>query len=265
MAPFVDRQRKARQGYRTPSFLGQKAASSKAGQHFHEMMSRQGRMTQPGYESTPVEIADLKSMRREWNRNLKSTPTGIMASGVDLGADPFGAQDLYHDMSAQLAYDTPAAYNEMYPLNLGRISKGIEKAVGSTMPFKFLKGVFGDREPIVPQNVLEMRKRFPGINELVPSGGLAELVPEHMRQKELLDLNETIEGGEGIFGGTGRSALEEIDVKKYIPPISDKVLAEWFVEWKPEMNLTAEMTERLIRDLEPSAKQYLIEKYKESQ
>ena len=116
-----------------------------------------------------------------------------------------------------------------------------------------------------------VRERFPiinetpEINELVPPSGLANLVPEHIRQKAVFDMNEAVEGGEGIFGGTGQSLLEEPDLEKYIPPISDRVLAEWFVTTKPEMNLTVEGTEELIRDLKPGPKQFLIETYKESQ
>ena len=49
-------------GYRTPSFDEQKAASSRAGQVFHEMASRQGRMTQEGRSPSSDEINTLKSL-----------------------------------------------------------------------------------------------------------------------------------------------------------------------------------------------------------
>ena len=206
--------------------------------------------------------SEFKQARRDWNRQYKNTPVGIMASGVDLDANPFGAQDLYHDMSSQLSYDAPAAYDEMYPIQPGKIFSAIAENIG---PMSWLKNILPKREKITPQNVLEMRKRFPGIDKLVPGGGLSELVPEHLRQKAIFDINETVEEGEGIFSGTGQSALEEIDVEKYTPTVSDRVLAEWFITVKPEMNLTVERTEELIRDLEPTTKQVLIEQYKESQ
>jgi len=144
--------------------------------------------------------SEFKQARRDWNRQYKNTPVGIMASGVDLDANPFGAQDLYHDMSSQLAYDAPTAYDEMYPIQPGKIFSAIAENIG---PMSWLKNILPKREKITPENVLEMRKRFPGIDKLVPGGGLSELVPEHLRQKAIFDINETVEEGEGIFGGRG--------------------------------------------------------------
>jgi len=211
---------------------------------------------------TADEEKQFKQDRRNWNRQYKNTPVGIMASGVNLGADPFGAQDLYHDMSAQLYYDQPEMYDRMYPLNPTRLISGLAENIG---PGGWVNRITGNRKRITPENVLSMRDRFPGIDEVIPPTGISTIVPEHIRNSTLGAINEAVEEGEGIFSGTGQSLLEEPDLEKYIPPISDRILAEWYVTIKPEMNLTVERTEELIRDLEPTARQFLIEKYEESQ
>ena len=149
-------------GYRTPSFDEQKAASSRAGQVFHEMASRQGRMTQEGRSPSSDEINTLKSLRRDWNRNLKSTPQGIFASGVDLGQDPFGAQELYRLMSGQLRHDAPKSYDKMYPFNLANIVDTAIKVSALRHLQTVANMVMPNRVPTVPQNVLDMRSRFPG-------------------------------------------------------------------------------------------------------
>ena len=208
---------------------------------------------------------ELKETRRLWNREHKNTPVGIMASGVDLGADPFGAQNLYHDMSALMSHDQPKMYDRMYPYNMNRFSKAVGSIMGNTLPARIAKGFLGGGDPIVPQNVLNMRQRFPGIDEVIPPSGISTIVPEHIRNSTLGAINQAVEEGEGIFSGTGQSLLEEPDLEKYFPPISDRALAEWFITVKPEMNLTVERTEELIRDLEPTTKQFLIEQYEESQ
>ena len=205
---------------------------------------------------------EFKQARRDWNREYKSTPVGIMASGVDLGADPFGAQNLYHDMSAQLSYDAPAAYDEMYPFQPGKLISAAAENIG---PISWLKKMLPKRERITPENVLNMRRRFPGIDEVIPPSGISTIVPEHIKNSTLGAINQAVEEGEGIFSGTGQSLLEDPDLEKYFPPISDRALAEWYVTIKPEMNLTVERTEELIRDLEPTTKQFLIEQYEESQ
>jgi hypothetical protein len=215
---------------------------------------------------------EFKQARRDWNRQYKNTPVGIMASGVDLGANPFGAQDLYHDMSALMYHDQPKMYDRMYPLNPGRLISGLAENIG---PGGWLNKILPKRERKVPANVLAMRERFPGIktneiipevmDEVIPKGGISPLVPEHIQKSTLGAINKVMDEGEGIFSGTGQSALEEPDLEKYIPPISDRVLAEWFLAVKPEMNLTVEKTEQLIRDLAPNSKQFLIEQYEKSQ
>ena len=151
-------------------------------------------------------IKDLKATRRLWNRVHKSTPVGIMASSVNLDQNPFGAQDLYHDMSAQLFFDQPKTYDTMYPYSPSRMSQKFGKALENTLSAQIIRGIFGqdDRETPIPENVLRMRKRFPGIiNEVIPPSGIAPLIPEHIRTKTIFDLaNED----EGIFDG-GRGDL----------------------------------------------------------
>tara|TARA_B100000029_G_scaffold498993_1_gene568719 strand:+ start:2641 stop:3492 length:852 start_codon:yes stop_codon:yes gene_type:complete len=141
---------------------------------------------------------EFKEARRKWNREYKNTPVGIMASGVNLDQNPFGAQDLYHDMSAQLAFDTPKLYDKMYPFNPGKILSVAAENIG---PMSWLKRILPKRKRKVPENVLAMRERFPGmINEIIPPSGIAPLIPEHIRRKTVFDLTNE---DEGIFGGRG--------------------------------------------------------------
>ena len=149
-------------------------------------------------------IKDLKATRRIWNREHKNTPVGIMASSVNLDKNPFGAQDLYHDMSAQLFFDQPKTYDTMYPYSPNRWARTVGNLAENTLWGQMIKGIAGDREKKVPGNVLAMRERFPGIiNEVVPPSGIAPLIPEHIRTKTIFDLaNEN----EGIFDG-GRGDL----------------------------------------------------------
>ena len=152
-------------------------------------------------------MSTFKDARRKWNREYKNTPVGIMASGVNLDENPFGAQDLYHDMSAQLFFDAPKTYDTMYPYSPSRMSQNFGKAIENTLSARLIKNMFGggrDRETPIPANVLAMRKRFPGIiNEVVPPSGIAPLIPEHIRRKTVFDLANQ---DEGIFDG-GRGDL----------------------------------------------------------
>ena len=170
-------------------------------------------------------VKDLKATRRLWNRKHKNTPVGIMASSVNLDQNPFGAQDLYHDMSAQLFFDQPKTYDTMYPFSPSRMSQKFGKALENTLSAQIIRGVFGmgDRETPIPENVLRMRERFPGIiNEVIPPSGIAPLIPEHIRTETIFDLaNEN----EGIFDG-GRVDLspdfgyeEDIEVRE----LSEKI------------------------------------------
>jgi len=140
---------------------------------------------------------EFKQARRAWNREYKSTPVGIMASGVDLGDDPFGAQDLYHDMSSQLAYDAPKTYDRMYPFQPHKLISAAAENIG---PIGWLNKMIPKREKITPKNVLAMRERFPGINEVIPPFGIAPLVPEHIRNSTLGAINQAVDEGKGIFG-----------------------------------------------------------------
>ena len=101
----------------------------------------------------------FKQDRRDWNRKFKYTPVGIMASGVDLDDNPFGAQDLYHDMSAQLHFDAPKLMDRMYPFSRG-IGRLFNAAVENIGPLGWLNRMIPKRDPIVPENVLAMRDRF---------------------------------------------------------------------------------------------------------
>ena len=123
-----------------------------------------------------------------------------MASGVDLGANPFGAQDLYHDMSALMYHDQPKMYDRMYPLNPGRLISGLAENIG---PMGWLNKILPKRERKVPANVLAMRERFPGtsnIDNIIPPDGIAPLVPKHIINSTL---NKLMSEDEGIFGGRG--------------------------------------------------------------
>ena len=160
---------------------------------------------------TADEEKQFKQDRRDWNRLYKSTPVGIMASGVNLDDDPFGAQTLYHDMSAHLGHDAPKLMDRMYPLSRGA-GKIFSAAIENIGPLSWLKKILPKREPKVPANVLAMRDRFPGadhlgfrgsIDEIIPPVGIAPLIPEHIRRKTIFDLTNE---DEGIFYG-GRGEL----------------------------------------------------------
>ena len=143
---------------------------------------------------------EFKQARREWNRQYKNTPVGIMASGVNLDADPFGAQTLYHDMSALMYHDQPKLFDRMYPLNPSRLISAAAENIG---PLGWLNRIMGKKEKRVPENVLAMRERFPGISnidEVIPPSGIAPLVPKHIINSTL---NKLMSEDEGIFGGRG--------------------------------------------------------------
>ena len=190
--------------------------------------------------------SDFKQARRDWNRQYKNTPVGIMASGVDLGASPFGAQDLYHDMSAQLAHDVPKTYDKMYPFQPHRLISGLAE---NSMWGRMIKSMAGDREKKVPANVLAMRERFPGISnidEVIPPSGIAPLIPEHIRNSTLSKL---MSENEGIFYG-GRGELspdfdyEELRKKRRL----DYDLAELMEEIMAGEVETEEDTKELPED-----------------
>jgi len=118
----------------------------------------------------------------------------------------------------------------MYPFQPGKLISGLAK---NTLMGKIFESM--GRERRVPENVLAMRERFPGIgeiNELVPGGGIATFVPEYQRQKAVFDMNETIDEGEGIFGSVGRGDLpsafdyEELRRKRRLPYKLEEVLRQ---------------------------------------
>jgi hypothetical protein len=245
-----------RRYYQPRSLMAEKAAGSRAGQVYHTMTSLQDRMASPDYATDEADTDQLKAIRRDWNREQKYTPMGMNVSGA---TSPLDAQNRFMGTTETFRQANPQAYGTMYPLSQAAMKLG-EYGGLMGLAVRGLTGKLGntvrERFPII--------NKTPEINELVPPTGLANLVPEHIRQKALFDINETIEGREGIFGGT--SALEEPDLEKYIPPISNRVLAEWIITIKPaDEDLTVERAEELIRDLEPTAKQIIVERYKESQ
>ena len=202
---------------------------------------------------TADEEKQFKQDRRDWNRLYKSTPVGIMASGVNLDDDPFGAQTLYHDMSAHLGHDAPKLMDRMYPISRGA-GKIFSAAIENIGPLSWLKKILPKREPKVPANVLAMRDRFPGINEITPEGadkiippyGIAPLIPEHIRNSTL---NKLMSEDEGIFYG-GRGELspdfdyEELRMRKPF----DYDLAELMEEIMAGEVETEEDTKELSED-----------------
>ena len=130
----IDRDRAQRHTWKQERDLqAQKAASSKPGQVYHEMTSLANRMTGPGYENTQADIAQLKGLRRDWNRNQKSTPQGMQVSGT---TGRLGAQDIYMGMSRDLRQGNKPAYNKMYPITGGFM----DYTSGGGLPGLVLKG-----------------------------------------------------------------------------------------------------------------------------
>ena len=99
----------------------------------------------------------FKQDRRDWNRKFKYTPVGMKASGVTTPSD---AVDLYHDMSSHLAFDSPKLMDRMYPFSRG-IGRLFNAAIENIGPIGWLNRMIPKRDPIVPENVLAMRDRFP--------------------------------------------------------------------------------------------------------
>ena len=110
----IDRDRAQRHTWKQERDLqAQKAASSRPGQVYHEMTSLANRMTSPGYQNTKADIAQLKGLRRDWNRNQKYTPYGMQVSGATTGRE---AQDIYGDLTRDLRQGNNPAYTNMYPI-----------------------------------------------------------------------------------------------------------------------------------------------------
>ena len=195
----------------------QKAASSKAGQVYHTMTSLQDRMSRPDYATDEADTDQLKALRRDWNREQKYTPMGMNVSGA---ISPLDAQNRFMGTTETFRQANPQAYGTMYPYSQAAMKLG-EYGGLMGLGVRALTGKLGktirERFPVINET--------PEINELVPLGGLANLVPEHIRQKALFDINETVEGGEGIFGTIpiGRGDLpsafdyEELRRKRRLP------------------------------------------------
>ena len=183
MLPFVDRQKKSREANRPAErnvpMRGDWSSINTPDDRFGQYAQRVADQARYKYEAPQrawdnmtnlhrVALAgglddagekQFKQARRDWNRKFKYTPVGIMASGVDLDDNPFGAQDLYHDMSAQLHFDAPKLMDRMYPFSRG-IGKFFNAAVENIGPLGWLNRIIPKRDPIVPENVLAMRDRF---------------------------------------------------------------------------------------------------------
>ena len=101
--------------------LDQKAASSRPGQVYHTMTSLQDRMSRPGYTPAQADTDQLKSLRRDWNRNQKYTPQGMRVSGA---TTPMGAQDAFRRDTETFRQANPQAYGRMYPLSQAAMKLG---------------------------------------------------------------------------------------------------------------------------------------------
>jgi hypothetical protein len=196
----------------------QKAASSKAGQVYHTMTSLQDRMSRPDYATDEADTDQLKAIRREWNREQKYTPMGMNVSGA---TSPLDAQNRFMGTTETFRQASPQAYGTMYPLSQAAMKLG-EYGGLMGLGIRALTGKLGKTIlERLPKNVPIIEKS--AIDELVPEGGLANFVPEHIRQKAVFDMNEAVEGGEGIFGSVGRGDLpsafdyEELRSKRRLP------------------------------------------------
>jgi hypothetical protein len=206
--------------YQPRSLMAEKAAGSRAGQAYHTMTSLQDRMASPDYATDEADTDQLKAIRRDWNREQKYTPMGMNVSGA---TSPLDAQNRFMGTTETFRQASPQAYGTMYPLSQAAMKLG-EYGGLMGLGIRALTGKLGKtiRERF-PENVPIIEKS--ATDELIPPLGIANLVPEYQRQKELFDINETVEGGEGIFGTipTGRGDLpsafdyEELRRKRRLP------------------------------------------------
>ena len=196
-------------------------------------------------------IAKFKDLRHDWNREYKNTPVGIMASGVNLDENPFGAQDLYHDMSAQLFFDAPKTYDTMYPYSPSRMSQNFGKAIENTLSAQFIKSMFGgrDRETPIPENVLKMRERFPGVTSSADSNlyNDSTLYNDDLNIFDIFLENSRIQRKPEPYFGRGELP-EDFDYSQF-QTIADEVLDEDLaddinveIKQKPPFPLTEEET-----------------------
>jgi len=132
-----ERHGKPRRRFSHPGRRAQALNTSGAGIVHRNMVDLQGQMTSPGYTNNKEDINRLKELRRDWNRNRKSTEAGRMITG------DVSPQDAYMGMSRDLRQGNKQAYNKMYPITSGFM----DYTSGGGMfglAAKALKGILGD-------------------------------------------------------------------------------------------------------------------------
>ena len=132
-----ERHGKPRRRFSHPGRSAQALNTSGAGIVHRNMMDLQGQMTSPGYTNNKEDMNRLKELRRDWNRNRKSTEAGRMITG------DVSPQDAYMGMSRDLRQGNKQAYNKMYPITGGFM----DYTQGGGMfglAAKALKGILGD-------------------------------------------------------------------------------------------------------------------------
>jgi len=189
----IDRDRARRHASKQERDLqAQKAASSRPGQVYHTMTSLADRMARPGYQNNQADINQLKSLRRDWNRNQKYTPQGMQVSGV---TTPMGARDAYVGMSRDLRQGNKPAYNKMYPLTGGFMDIMDKGGIWGAMLSGLAKKGLKKADPLshaagIGSNVSDLGKGFWG---------------------DLKQMGSDIFGGIGIGGAVPRDeATEEV-------------------------------------------------------
>ena len=193
----IDRDRARRHASKQERDLqAQKAASSRPGQVYHTMTSVADRMTRPGYQNNQADINQLKSLRRDWNRNQKYTPQGMQVSGA---TTPMGAQDAYVGMSRDLRQSNKPAYNKMYPLTGGFMDIMDKGGIWGAMLSGLAKKGLKKADPLshvagIGSNVSDLGKGFWG---------------------DLKQMGSDIFGGIGIGGSVPRDEATEEVLKNY--------------------------------------------------
>ena len=166
----LDRDKAQRHAFKQKRDLqAQKATSSIPGQVYHTMTSLADRMTRPGYTNTQADINQLKSLRRDWNRNQKYTPMGMQVSGV---TTPGGAQDAFMNMSRALRQGNKPAYNQMYPIT-GKFMDVAEKGgIWGAMLSNFLGG-----------KGKEIKKSIQSVGDRI-GGGITNFIDDDKEKEE---------------------------------------------------------------------------------
>jgi hypothetical protein len=160
--------------------LDQKAASSRPGQVYHTMTSLQDRMSRPGYTNNQADINQLKSLRRDWNRNQKYTPQGMRVSGA---TSPLDAQKRFMDTTATFRQANKPAYRNMYPLTGGIMHVGEKGGILGTILSEIGK-MFKDRGiPTAVDDSVEEQERY-----------VTETFGPHRENIEELDITDEYEG-----------------------------------------------------------------------